>query len=328
MNANENQPDDPSPVADENVERLLAGAYRPEVPDAEFVDRTTAAMQTAAGEQAAPTIGRRRSVAKRLLAWTAAASLLVAVGAIAGTVFLAGPGYHRQGMLVWIDGQSYVDSRAALGSQGSESHAEETSTAAAGRTPSAWDRDSDVAGLTARPEPPSRSVERLREGQSLTTGAADRRRVLLDDGSVLYVNENTTVKVEASREVTLDRGEVYVEVARSAAGHFLVNAGSREIVALGTKFDVRRNGNQASVLVTQGRVQLSGVGLPIEAGQQLAFAAHGGDSPPIMGAPRTTHALDWTRDLMARADSPLVPDSKYAGGALVTRRSPTARRRG
>ena len=38
-----------------------------------------------------------------------------------------------------------------------------------------------------------------------------------------------------------------------------------------------------------------------------------------MPAPRASHVLDWTRDLMAAADSPLVPDSKYAGGALVAK---------
>src|SRR5262249_4748896 len=34
-------------------------------------------------------------------------------------------------------------------------------------------------------------------------------------------------------------------------------------------------------------------------------------------APRASHVLDWTRDLMAAAESPLVPGSDKCGGALV-----------
>src|SRR5439155_21818356 len=37
----------------------------------------------------------------------------------------------------------------------------------------------------------------------------------------------------------------------------------------------------------------------------------------IQPAPRASHQLDWTRELMAAAESPLVPCSKHAGGALI-----------
>jgi hypothetical protein len=48
------------------------------------------------------------------------------------------------------------------------------------------------------------------------------------------------------------------------------------------------------------------------AGQTLEPAA---DKPGP--APRASHLLDWIRDLKATAESRLVPDSKYAGGALI-----------
>src|SRR5262249_13609226 len=66
------------------------------------------------------------------------------------------------------------------------------------------------------------------------------------------------------------------------------------------------------VVVTQGKVQVSGVGDLVHAGQQLAP----GDSAPAP-APRASHTLDWTRELMAAAESPPVPASKHAGGALL-----------
>src|SRR5262249_6960340 len=37
----------------------------------------------------------------------------------------------------------------------------------------------------------------------------------------------------------------------------------------------------------------------------------------VKPAPRASHLLDWTRELMAAAESPLVPCSKHAGGALL-----------
>src|SRR5262249_49910245 len=49
----------------------------------------------------------------------------------------------------------------------------------------------------------------------------------------------------------------------------------------------------------------------VVAGQQVRPG-----SEAIEPAPRASHVLDWTRDLMAAADSPLVPASKHAGGAL------------
>src|SRR5262249_45856853 len=49
---------------------------------------------------------------------------------------------------------------------------------------------------------------------------------------------------------------------------------------------------------------------PVPAGQQL-------DGDTVVPAPRASHVLDWTKDLMSAADSPLVPASQYGGGALV-----------
>ena len=58
-------------------------------------------------------------------------------------------------------------------------------------------------------------------------------------------------------------------------------------------------------------------GSPVTAGQQLAPKAN----RPVADPGRLSQSLDWTRDLMAAAESPLVPGSKHAGGALGRRRS-------
>src|SRR5205085_2716646 len=92
---------------------------------------------------------------------------------------------------------------------------------------------------------------------------------------------------------------------------FVVQAPRREVTALGTKFAVRVDPEGTGVLVTQGEVQVGGLGGVLSAGQQLAA---GGAVAP---APRASHALAWARDLLARAEPSLVPPSDFRGGALV-----------
>src|SRR5262249_41445635 len=147
------------------------------------------------------------------------------------------------------------------------------------------------------------------------TKPGERRRVTLADGSVLYLNGDTSVKYLADRQVQLVRGELYVEVAPREAGTgatFVVKAPGRDMEALGTRFSVWAEGAKSGLVVTQGKVQVSGLNSLVYAGQQLAP----GEQVPAP-APRSTHILDWTRELMIAAESPLVPCGEHAGGDLI-----------
>ena len=158
--------------------------------------------------------------------------------------------------------------------------------------------------LTPGPRPVAAAATPLASGQTLSTAAGERRRAALPDGSVLYLNQNTTVRCEAGRRVALQSGEVYVEAApRAASDAFTVQAAGRAITALGTKFVVRAD---ASVAVTQGQAQVSGHDGAVAAGQQLAA---GGVVEPT---PRATALLGWARDLMADAEGPLLPPNPRA----------------
>ena len=64
-------------------------------------------------------------------------------------------------------------------------------------------------------------------------------------------------------------------------------------------------------------MQVSDLQLPVLAGQQLMLDGGAAGPPDIAAAPRATHSIEWTRELMAAAHSPLVPGSKYSGGSLV-----------
>ncbi len=91
---------------------------------------------------------------------------------------------------------------------------------------------------------------------------------------------------------------------------FVVETPQRKITALGTKFAVKAHRADTDVLVTQGKVKVTGVEEPLTAGQLLKKAER-------LPAPRASEALLWTKELMAAAESPLIPKSEHAGGALV-----------
>jgi len=79
----------------------------------------------------------------------------------------------------------------------------------------------------------------------------------LPDNSVLHLNTDSAVSIrfgETERLVTLTSGQADFEVAHDTNRPFRVFAGSAEVVALGTKFDVRLEGDATVVTVVEGRV--------------------------------------------------------------------------
>jgi len=81
-------------------------------------------------------------------------------------------------------------------------------------------------------------------------------RRLVDD-SVLHLNTDSAVTVrydKKQRLVTLTAGQADFEVAHDPTRPFRVFAGSAEVVAIGTKFDVRLEHDSTVVTVVEGRV--------------------------------------------------------------------------
>lgn len=177
-------------------------------------------------------------------------------------------------------------------------------------------------GPKMRPEAPA--PQHVQIGETIRTAKRERRRVILPDGSLLYLNEQTTAAVTTQRTVALHRGEVFVEVTPadvSGLGPFVVETPDRSITALGTKFavstgDASSGSSKTDVLVTQGKVRVSGTDDILTSGQVAAAAAPAEDVV-IGAAPRASQALSWTRELMAAAETPLVPDSDHRGGSIT-----------
>ncbi|HKB01627.1 MAG TPA: VIT domain-containing protein [Gemmataceae bacterium] len=169
-------------------------------------------------------------------------------------------------------------------------------------------------GLMARAKPEGPKPVALVVGETLATKAGEKRRVTLPDGSLLYLNQNTSVVLAGPRHLQLKAGEVFAEVVPAAtkAGRFVIETPKRSVTALGTKFAVTATDAGTGVLVAQGKVEVSGLDQKLATGQELVA---GGDR--VAPAPRASAALDWTRDLMIAAESPLVPAGKHSGGSLV-----------
>jgi len=94
------------------------------------------------------------------------------------------------------------------------------------------------------------------------TATGGHRRVGLTDGSTVELNTRTRLRTALTRdrrEVWLDQGEAYFEVAHIADRPFVVHAGSRTVTVLGTKFSVRRDGEKVTVSVVEGRVRVADV---------------------------------------------------------------------
>src|SRR5579862_4325237 len=79
----------------------------------------------------------------------------------------------------------------------------------------------------------------------------------LADNSVLHLNTDSAVSIRYSkgeRLVMLSSGQADFEVAHEPDRAFRVFAGSAEVVAIGTKFDVRLQDDSTVVTVIEGRV--------------------------------------------------------------------------
>lgn len=91
------------------------------------------------------------------------------------------------------------------------------------------------------------------------TDVGGRRLLGLEDGSRVELNTASrlrTVLADRRREVWLDRGEAYFEVAHDPARPFTVHAGTSRVTVLGTKFAVRRDAGRVTVSVAEGRVRV------------------------------------------------------------------------
>lgn len=128
----------------------------------------------------------------------------------------------------------------------------------------------------------------------------------LPDGSKVTLNTNSEIQVavtQTERAVTLEQGEAFFEVTEDAKRPFVVTAGAKRIVVLGTKFSVRRANEEVQVVVTEGRVRIDDT--QIDAGG-VASAKATRVAVTQKPLPEVEELLSWRSGFVVFHDTPLA----------------------
>jgi transmembrane sensor len=139
------------------------------------------------------------------------------------------------------------------------------------------------------------------------------RRRLTDD-SVLELNTDSAVTVsysEKERRVAIERGQADFQVAHNPQRPFRVFAGSAQIVAVGTKFDVYVQPDATVVTVIEGRVAVglepgrngAGALVQVSADQQVRVSEDAWPATPV--AVDAQHTTAWLRRQIVFEHEPL-----------------------
>jgi transmembrane sensor len=123
----------------------------------------------------------------------------------------------------------------------------------------------------------------------IATAIGEVRRVPLGDGSVAAINTGSVLHVSMKakqRLVDLDAGEAWFQVAHDRSRPFIVAAGTVRVQAVGTAFSVRRHGDGADILVTEGVVETWVEG---QSGPRTRIAAGSGSFVQV-GKPQPANA--------------------------------------
>ena len=170
------------------------------------------------------------------------------------------------------------------------------------------------------------------------TPVGGQKTIPLEDGSTVELNTQTVIRVavdETKREVWLDAGEAFFEIAHRDDEPFVVHAGRKTITVLGTKFSVRRDEDgRVTVNVLEGRVRVDDE----EAIQDRAAIITAGDIAMSRGTStlitrqaekRIDAALAWREGLLSFDQAPLAQVvaefNRYSNSRLVLTDAEAAR---
>jgi len=153
------------------------------------------------------------------------------------------------------------------------------------------------------------------EARFYQTAVAEKRTLELPDGTEISLSPETRLAItfsEKRRQVVLEAGEAFFDVASNPQRPFYVASGYAEVKVLGTMFNVNASPFGVSVAVEEGRVQVSGLGIPgrrdaekaLTAGQRVSVSETKGLSDIQLIEPASAGA--WRQDLRAYTDRPLA----------------------
>jgi len=159
---------------------------------------------------------------------------------------------------------------------------------------------------------PWQSREAVRE-ITIATAVGERREVLLEDGSTLDLNTDTTLSYvlhNDGREIRIEKGEVFFEVAPDAKRPFVVVMGDQRVRVVGTAFNALRHAQRVAVSVNHGVVQIlrdaevgSGTAIMLSRGEQYLGREKSSEYRVLRVDP--TDVSPWREGRLVFQDAPL-----------------------
>ena len=160
-------------------------------------------------------------------------------------------------------------------------------------------------------------VAEVDDQATYTTPVGDQSTVHLNDGSVVQLNTDTQLQVRMTAEhrlLTLEQGEIHIDVAHDPQRPLRVLVGDKVFEALGTSFNVRIDeSGEVELIVTEGRVRVE---LPAE-----SFTVSEQDSGNTELAQGERIVLNEVPEVEAIADGDIEVKLAWREGMLVFRGS-------
>lgn len=156
------------------------------------------------------------------------------------------------------------------------------------------------------PADPARSV------RTYQTDANERTEARLEDGSTVVLNASTRIITRFTgtrRYVEMLGGQAFFRVSKDRMRPFVVRAGDREVIAVGTAFEVRLEKRSLDVTLLEGRVVVKPIGEG-PAKQEILLAPDqrviiNGNAAPIVKSVNSGIETGWTEGRLYFDDTPL-----------------------
>jgi transmembrane sensor len=145
-------------------------------------------------------------------------------------------------------------------------------------------------------------------GEHYVTPIGGVASVTLEDGSKVILNTDTEIRVgltATERDVDLKRGEAFFEVAKNPQRPFVVSAGGKRVIAVGTRFSVRRDAEDLEVVVTEGKVRVEDQGETVLTPGTIAHAGDAGVLVQRKTVPEAQEHLSWRTGVLMFRDQTL-----------------------
>ena len=139
-----------------------------------------------------------------------------------------------------------------------------------------------------------------------------RRDVSLADGSLVHLDVDSAISVSFSggrRQIVLVEGRALFEVAHDATRPFVVSAGQSHTTALGTHFQVQREGQEVRVTLAEGSVAVTSDATPspwrdtLVPGEQISLTVDG--QVHVKRAVDAQVVTSWSRGRLVFRGTPL-----------------------